>query len=94
MEVINFIESHWVLITFLGGILSAFFMFIYALIQAVKCLLRNDILSIYDRCKDAEKITYWQLQSIEMSYKLYKLLRGNSFVDDLLNKIRGFEVID
>lgn len=94
MEIIKFIEAHWVLITFLCGVLGAFFMFVFALIQAVKCLLRNDILSIYDRCKDTKTISYWQLQSSEMSYKLYHLLKGNSFVKDLMDKMREFEVID
>lgn len=94
MEIINFIETHWVLITFLIGELGTFLIVFYAIVQAVKCLLRNDILSIYDRCKDTSEITYWQLQSIEMSYKLYKILRGNSFVDDLMKKVRTFKIVD
>ena len=63
-------------------------------IQALKCLLRNDILAIYDRCKDEKKITYWQLDSIEKSYKLYDFFRGNSFVKDLVERVRKFEVTD
>ena len=35
-----------------------------AMIEATKCSLRNDILEIYDRCKDSKKITKWQLESI------------------------------
>ena len=70
MDVINFIENHWKLISFLVSEVSFFLVFALAMIQAVKCLLRNDILAIYDRCKDEKKITYWQLDSIEKSYKL------------------------
>ena len=64
------------------------------MIEATKCSLRNDILEIYDRCKDSKKITKWQLESIEYSYKQYKLLKGNSFVEALVEKVENFEVID
>lgn len=94
MEVINFIKEYWVLITSLIGLMGTFFVFILAMIQSVKCLLRNDILSIYDKCKEEKKITYWQLQAVEKSYRLYKLLKGNSFVMDLMERIREFELID
>ena len=46
MEIFNFIEGHWKIISFIvteTGILIAF---AYAMIQAIKCLLRNDILAI------------------------------------------------
>lgn len=94
MEIINFMESHWKLISFLVTEIGFLFVFAIALIQAVKCLLRNDILSIYDRCKDKKQITYWQLDSIEQSYKLYKILKGNSFVQDLVERVRNFELIE
>ena len=64
------------------------------MIEATKCSLRNDILEIYDRCKDSKKITKWQLESIEYSYKQYKLLKGNSFVEALVEKVGNFEVIE
>lgn len=94
MEIINFIKEYWVLVTFSFSVLSALLLFIYAMIQAVKCSLRNDILDIYDRCKENGQVTYWQLDSIEHSYKIYKILRGNSFVKDLVLKVRTFELID
>ena len=94
MEIINFIENHWVLLSFCCGMLGTFLVIVIALFLAVKCLLRNDILDIYDRCNETETITRWQLQSIELSYTLYRLLKGNSFVKDLMIKVRGFKVID
>lgn len=94
MELIDFIENHWKVLSFLATELGVFLMFSFAIIQAVKCLLRNDILAIYDRCKDEKKITLWQLDSIEKSFKLYKTLRGNSFIEDLVKKVRTFEIIE
>jgi hypothetical protein len=94
MGVINFIENHWKLISLFVSEIGFLLVFAFAMIQAVKCLLRNDILSIYDRCKNEKKITLWQLDSIEKSYKLYAFFRGNSFVKDLVDRVRNFEVID
>lgn len=62
--------------------------------ESMKCSLRNDILSIYDSCKKDKQITLYQLQALEYSYEQYKALKGNSFVDDIMNIVKMFEVID
>lgn len=71
-----------------------FYKFAKAMIESVKCSLRNDILEIYDRCKDKKQITKYQLESIEYSFKLYKALKGNSFVDAIHQKVQKYEIID
>ena len=62
--------------------------------ESTKCTLRNDILDIYDRCKDQKKITHYQLQSLMYSYDRYKKLHGNSFVDEIVERVDKFELID
>ena len=94
MNIIEFIKEYWVQIVFICTLLIAIYKFAKAMIEATKCSLRNDILEIYDRCKDSKKITKWQLESIEYSYKQYKLLKGNSFVEALVEQVENFEVID
>ena len=94
MEVLNFIKNYWTQIAFLVSILGAFFVFAFNMIQATKCSLRNDILTIYDRCKDSKTITRYQLLAIEYSYTIYKKLKGNSFIDDIINEIRTYEAGD
>lgn len=86
MKIINFIKEYWVLITFFLGEIGTLFMFVKSINKGTKCSLRNDILDIYDRCKDKKQITQYQLQSIEYSYDLYKKLGGNSFVDKIKKK--------
>lgn len=93
MEIINFIKEYWVLITFFVGEIGALFLFAKYIIDAIKCLLRNDILNIYDRCKDEKKITRYQLQSVHLSYAIYKKLKGNSFIDEIMEEIKEFEII-
>ena len=94
MEILDFIKIYWVQIVFAFGVLAAMYRFEKAMIAATKCSLRNDILSIYDRCKEKKQITKWQLDSISFSYIQYKALKGNSFIDILVEKIKQFEVID
>ena len=64
------------------------------MIDAMKCSLRNDILSVYDRCKDKKQITHYQLQSIKYSSEIYFRMKGNSFVKDIMKRVENFEVID
>ena len=94
MEILDFVKEYWVLIAeFIGG-LGVLWVFVSNINKSTKCTLRNDILDIYDRCKDSGKITRYQLQSIMYSYDRYKKLKGNSFVDEIIDKIKDFELID
>lgn len=72
----------------------ALLIFAKYVVEAVKCLLRNDILYIYDKCKDKGEITRYQLQSVLLSYTIYKKLKGNSFIDEIIEIIKGFKIID
>lgn len=94
MEFLKFIKEYWVIITFFLGELGVLFVFAKYAIEAIKCSLRNDILSIYDRCKDSKKITRYQLQSCHFTYTIYKKLGGNSFVDEIMEEIKDFEIVD
>lgn len=94
MEIIAFLKEYWVLITFFVGEIGALLLFAKLVIEAVKCLLRNDILNIYDKCKSTKTITRYQLQSVHLSYTIYKKLKGNSFVDEIMEEIKEYEIID
>lgn len=94
MEILKFIKEYWVQIVFFFSILTTFIIFAKVTMSSVKCSLRNDILDIYDRCKDTKKITHYQLESIRYSSELYFKLKGNSFVEDIVNRVNSFELID
>lgn len=94
MVILGFIKEYWVIISFFVAELVALFIFVKTINKGTKCSLRNDILDIYDRCKDRKQITRYQLQSIEYSYDLYKKLKGNSFIDEIHDRIEEFELID
>lgn len=93
--ILEFLRENWAMITFFVGEVGVLYGFVRLLIKAAKCTLRNDILNIYDRCKETKQITRFQLQSITYSYDVYKKLKGNSFVDTIvLEEIPEFEIID
>lgn len=94
MEMLNFLKEYWVIITFLLSITTTLLVFSKAMIQATKCSLRNDILAIYDRCKDEKTITHYQLEAIQHSYEIYEKLKGNSFVESVVKRVEQFELID
>lgn len=94
MEIIDFIKEYWAIISFFIGEIGVVWVFVRNIKKGIKCTLRNDILEIYDKCKDKEEITHYQLQSIKYSYDVYKKLKGNSFVDDIVDKVNTFKIID
>ena len=94
MEMLGFIKEYWVIITAFLGELGVIWGFIKNINKSTKCTLRNDILDIYDRCKENGKITHYQLQSIMYSYDRYKKLKGNSFVDEIVERVEKFDLID
>ena len=92
MEVINFIKDYWVLIV---GILVPFLLFCWNIIQAIKCSLRNDILDIFEKAEArGNKIKKWELDAILHSAEIYFKLKGNSFVKDIVELVKRFELID
>ncbi len=95
MQILEFIKNYWVIITFFAGIIGSLFAFIFYMIQAVKCSLRNDILDIYDRAvARGNKITHYELEALTHSADVYFKLKGNSFVKALMEKVKKFEIID
>lgn len=94
MEILDFLKEYWVLISFFVGEIAVIWAFVKNIKKGIKCSLRNDILEIYDKCKNKRKITHYQLQSVMYSYDAYKKLKGNSFVDEIVEKINEFEIID
>lgn len=63
------------------------------IIDAFKCILRSSMLNTYYKNADSETIRQYELQNFELSYKAYKALHGNSFVDDIREVVVTWKVI-
>ena len=59
----------------------------------MKCQLRADMLHTYYKNKDAQKIRQYEAENFEYSYKTYKALKGNSFIDKIKREVDEWEVV-
>ena len=94
MKILEFIKNYWVQISFLIGIVATLITQILTQKKATLCSLKNDILSIWDKCKENQTITEYQLSCLIDSSKLYFKLGGDGFIHELVERIKQFTVLD
>ncbi len=94
MKTIDFIKDYWVQIVFLVGVIGGFIKILKSCREAIKCSLRNDMLEIWDKCKDKKQITRYQLESFVESRDLYFKLKGDGFIHRIDDIIKTFAIID
>ena len=56
------------------------------------CLLRNELLKIYYKYKDAEELPQYEAQNFTMMYDAYKARGGNSFIDEVHKHVIKWEL--
>ena len=56
------------------------------------CLLRNELLKIYYKYKDAEALPQYEAQNFTLMYDSYKARGGNSFIDEVHNHVIKWEL--
>lgn len=91
---LEIIKTYWVQIVFCVSTIIALIKVCKFSVEGIKCSLRNDILSIYDRCKNEKAITHYQLESLKYSSQLYFKLKGNSFVQEIVDRVKEFDLKD
>lgn len=64
-----------------------------ACMNGIKCLLRSEMLQIYYSCEAKKEIRQYQLENFHRMYRAYKLLLGNSFIDEIRGKVITWRVI-
>lgn len=94
MEILNFIKNYWVLISFFVGEITIVLAIFKSILRGIKCTLRNDIVEIYEECRRNREITKFQFETACLSYEEYKRLKGNSFVDKLMDELKTFKIVD
>lgn len=94
MIVLEYIQENWQIISFFVAELFALFGVVVFIAETLKCMLRKDILDIYDKCKETKTITMYQLKCVTSLYDRYKKLKGNSFVDEIMKKIQTFATVE
>ena len=94
MNIVKFIKDYWVQLGFLIGLIGSVALIIKNNNDAIKCSLRNDMLEIWDKCKDTKQITKYQLESFMASRDLYYKKKGDGFIHTIDTKIQSFEIKD
>lgn len=61
--------------------------------EGQRCLLRANMLSTYYKHHDEDRIRQHEKENFIYEYRAYKALGGNSFIDDIYEEIRHWEVI-
>lgn len=77
----------------LVGIVTPIFSKIHKLSDGTKCQLRSEMLRIYYRNKDSQKIRQYEFENFVFLYEAYKALKGNSFIEKIYTEVKEWEVI-
>lgn len=57
-----------------------------------KCLLRGEMLHTYYKHHEENRIRQYEYENFIYSYKAYKALGGNSFIDKIYREVQTWEV--
>lgn len=79
-------------LTVLAGVIIPIFVFIHKLSEGQKCQLRSEMLKIYYRYCETERIPQYAYENFSMLYAAYKALNGNSFVDKLWRDVQSWDI--
>lgn len=61
--------------------------------EGQKCLLRAEMLRVYYKNRQEDKIRQYEYENFVLCYKAYKKLGGNSFIDHIKSEIDTWEVL-
>lgn len=78
--------------TTLLGCIALFYNREKARTEGIKCLLRAGIVNQYYKYYDKQCIPFYKKEAIAKEYEVYKVLGGNSFIDDMMNEINTWRV--
>jgi len=93
-EVATYIKDGLVIIAFLGSVI-AILRKLRVIVDANKCQLRSNITAIYYKHCDESNPTLreYERKNLDEMYNGYHTLRGNTFVNDLYEKMRHWNVV-
>lgn len=77
----------------LAGVIIPAVIWVRKLAKGSRCQLRSEMLRIYYHNKDTKTIRQYEYQNFTMLYEAYKALKGNSFIDEIYEKVMSWEVI-
>lgn len=64
-----------------------------ALREGQRCLLRSEIVRIYYRHNNENKMREYEYKNLAQCYGAYKALKGNSFIDHIYAEMQKWEIV-
>lgn len=84
------------LITEIGvllGVIIPIIVNIRKISTGTKCQLRSEMLRIYYHNRETQTIRQYEYENFVLLYEAYKALKGNSFIDEIYNKVQTWEIV-
>ena len=95
MEWLDTVLKYLPVLSFLGGVIG-FCLKVWKELQLAKegdmCVLRQMMLDIYYKYKDAKVMPQYEAQNFMKMYKAYKARGGNSFIDEVYAHVTTWEL--
>lgn len=60
--------------------------------EGQRCLLRSEIVQIYYRNHDDQKLKEYEFKNMDQCYDAYKALGGNSFIDKIHDEMKAWDI--
>lgn len=76
-----------------GGILWAFISRARRIVRGILCILRNNMLHTYYKCNETNTIRQYEKENFLQTYAAYRALGGNSFIEELHDEVKTWEVV-
>ena len=76
-----------------AGVLWKLYCKFDAVVEGIRCQLRTEMMRTYYRHVDDKKIRQYEMENFKHNYKAYKALGGNSFIDEIHDKVTTWTVV-
>lgn len=75
------------------GVIIPVIVAIRRIANGTKCQLRSEMLRIYYKNQESEKVRQYEYENFVYLYEAYKALHGNSFIDKIYKEVQSWEII-
>lgn len=74
------------------GIITPIVIWLHKIVEGQRCQLRETILRIYYKGKESKSFRQYEAEHLEKCYAAYKALKGNSFIDEIYEKMHQWDI--
>lgn len=75
------------------GVIIPVIVFVKKIATGTKCQLRSEMLRTYYHNRESKTIRQYEFENFVMLYEAYKALKGNSFIDEIYEAVKSWEIV-